>query len=121
QPRMVPIEAGSRLQVTGVYFSVRGEQSGGSLDGFQLWLSSPRGIKVLQKPPWWTQGRALRIVGALAAVLCLALAWITVLRRKVEERTAQLKKQIEERQQLEQRRVMEQERTRVAQDLHDEL
>jgi signal transduction histidine kinase len=39
----------------------------------------------------------------------------------VEERTKQLQKQIEERQLVEQRRIMEQERTRVAQDLHDEL
>ncbi len=51
----------------------------------------------------------------------MALIWITLLRRKVEERTRQLKKQIEERQLVEQRRAMEQERTRVAQDLHDEL
>jgi signal transduction histidine kinase len=36
-------------------------------------------------------------------------------------RTAQLKTEIEERQLVEQRRVMEEERTRVAQDLHDEL
>jgi signal transduction histidine kinase len=60
-------------------------------------------------------------VAVLTGVLAVALVWITLLRRKVEERTAQLQKQIEERQIVEQRRVMEQERTRVAQDLHDEL
>jgi signal transduction histidine kinase len=65
--------------------------------------------------------RALTITAVLSGVLAAALVWITLLRRKVEERTTQLQKQIEERQLIEQRRIMEQERTRVAQDLHDEL
>jgi signal transduction histidine kinase len=49
------------------------------------------------------------------------MIWILLLRRTVEERTAQLQNEIEERQRVEQHRLMEQERTRVAQDLHDEL
>src|SRR5439155_10527476 len=65
--------------------------------------------------------KAITVVAILAGGLGVALVWITLLRRQVEERTAQLQKQIEERQLVEQRRVMEQERTRVAQDLHDEL
>ena len=117
QPSLASLKAGSRLLVTGVYFG----GNGGSLDGFQLWLNSPLDIKVLQEPPWWTLARAITIMAMLATVLCLASVWIIELRRKVEERTAQLKKQIEGRQLLEQQRVMEQERTRVAQDLHDEL
>jgi len=47
--------------------------------------------------------------------------WINQLHRKVETRTAELEIQIKERQRVEQQRLMEQERTRVAQDLHDEL
>jgi signal transduction histidine kinase len=47
--------------------------------------------------------------------------WITQLRRKVEERTVELGRQIQERQQVEHQREMEQERSRIAQDLHDEL
>jgi signal transduction histidine kinase len=39
----------------------------------------------------------------------------------VEERTAELEVQIRERQRVEHQREMEQERTRIAQDLHDEL
>jgi signal transduction histidine kinase len=116
-----PLATGSRLQLTGVYLSAAEEQAGGNLDPFELWLSSPAEIRVLQRPPWWTLRRALTIVAVLSGVLGIALIWIKLLQRKVVERTAQLQKEIEERQLVEQRRVMEQERTRVAQDLHDEL
>jgi signal transduction histidine kinase len=47
--------------------------------------------------------------------------WITQLRRKVEQRGAELEIQIQERQRVEQQHAMEQERARIAQDLHDEL
>ena len=143
--RVRPLEAGSRVQVTGVYLSAGDEPASGmmrrimpdaqtqvhlsagdepasgSLDAFELSLSSPAEILVLEHPPWWTLRRALTIVAVLSGVLAIALIWIKLLRRKVEERTAQLQEEIEARQLVEQRRVMEQERTRVAQDLHDEL
>jgi signal transduction histidine kinase len=112
---------GSRLQLWGVYSSARGEPPDDSLDPFELLLTDPAAITVLQKPPWWTVRKAITTVAVLAGGLGIALVWITLLRRQVEERTAQLQRQIEERQLVEQRRIMEQERTRVAQDLHDEL
>src|SRR4029077_11520231 len=43
------------------------------------------------------------------------------LHRKVEERTTELGAQIQERQRIEHQRALEQERSRVAQDLHDDL
>ena len=118
---VIPPELGSRLQLTGVYVSPTEEKAGGSLEAFELWLNGPDDLTVLQQPPWWTLRRALTMVGALCGVLALAVIWIGVLRRQVKERTRQLQKEIEERQWVEQRRIMEQERTRVAQDLHDEL
>src|SRR5206468_9118970 len=91
------------------------------LDSFDLLLNSAADITVLRQPSWWTVRRALTAAGVLAGSLAMAFVWITLLRRKVEERTLQLQKQIEARQLVEQHRAMEQERTRVAQDLHDEL
>jgi signal transduction histidine kinase len=61
------------------------------------------------------------IVGVLAGGLVAAGFWITQLRRKVRERSAALKAQIQERQKAEQQRLVEQERARIARDLHDEL
>jgi signal transduction histidine kinase len=116
-----PLPVGCRLELTGVYLSAPDEKVGGNPDAFELWLDNPADIRVLAQPPWWTLRRALAIVAALSAVLGIAAVWITLLRRQVEERTIQLRKEVEERHLVEHRRVIEQERTRVAQDLHDEL
>jgi signal transduction histidine kinase len=122
QPTMAHVLLpGSRVQLTGVYSSFDAEPADPELDAFQLLLNNAADIRVLRQPPWWTVRRAIAVASALAGGLAVALVWITVLRRKVEQRTAELRKQIEQRKLLEQRRAMEQERTRVAQDLHDEL
>jgi len=113
---------GSQLQLVAVYV-VQGENqvSDQHIASFTLWLDSPADIKVLARPPWWTLQRLLVMIGMLACVLVIAVLWITQLHRKVEERTVQLKEQIQKRQSIEQHRAMEQERARIAQDLHDEL
>jgi signal transduction histidine kinase len=112
---------GSRLQLNGVYASENPDNVGGGLYPFQLLLNSAADIALLQAPSWWTVRHAVILAASFAGALGVAFVWITLLRRKVEERTAQLQKEIEERQRVEQHRVMEQERSRVAQDLHDEL
>ena len=112
---------GSRLRLTGVYSSALENRDEGSIDPFELLLNSPADILILQQPSWWTIRHAVAVIAVLVIGLGIAMIWITLLRRKVEERTTQLKKEIGERQLVDQRRVMEQERSRVAQDLHDEL
>jgi signal transduction histidine kinase len=61
------------------------------------------------------------MVSLLVGGLVAAGLWITHLRRKVQERSAALGAQIQQRQQAEQQRLVEQERARIARDLHDEL
>jgi len=114
--RSIPV--GSQLELTGTYSSQGASQDVAS---FELLLDSPSDIAVLARPPWWTLQRLLIILGALACVLAVTVLWITQLRRKVEQRTAELEIQIQERQKVEQQHLMEQERGRIAQDLHDEL
>jgi signal transduction histidine kinase len=63
----------------------------------------------------------LAIVVVLVCGLVMAGFWITLLRRKVRERTEALVARIQEHQKSEHQRMMEQERARIARDLHDEL
>jgi signal transduction histidine kinase len=113
---------GSRLQLVGVYASANVNRVETSTDLFSLLLiDDVDAIRVLERPSWWTAKHALIIAAVLAGVLWMALVWITLLRQKIEVRTAQLRQEIEERQRVEQDHAIEQERTRVAQDLHDEL
>jgi signal transduction histidine kinase len=113
---------GSRLELTGVYAVLGGDQAvNRPISLYELLLNSPGDVKILARPPWWTLQRLLVMVGMLICVLVVAALWITQLHRKVEERTVQLEEQIQKRQRIEQHRAMEQERGRIAQDLHDEL
>jgi signal transduction histidine kinase len=114
--RAIPV--GSRLQMTGTCVMQGVSQDVAS---FGLLLNAPSDIAVLARPPWWTLGKLLFILGALACVLAVTVLWITQLRRKVGQRGAELEIQIRERQRVQQQHAMEQERARIAQDLHDEL
>ena len=113
---------GCVLELTGVYAGLGGNKAiGQDITSFELLLNEPSDVKVLARPPWWTLRRLLAAVGALVCVLMAALVWIKQLRWQVNERTRQLEKQIRERERIEQQRALEQERSRVAQDLHDDL
>jgi len=116
------LRLGSRLELTGTYCA-QGEYRvmGPDVAALDLLLNSPADIKVLSTPPWWTLQRLLGVMGGLICLLVATIVWVTLLHRKVEQRTGELAVQIQERQRVEHLRAMEQERTRIAQDLHDEL
>jgi signal transduction histidine kinase len=112
---------GSRLQLTAVYAGQGGDRSEGrDIDSFELLLNSPADIKVLAYPSWWTPERILMMVGALAGVLLLALAWIRGLRRQVEQQTRKLKNEIEEHKRTETQLIKEiEERKRTQVELEE--
>jgi len=113
---------GSRLKLTGVYIKQSGVPAAGDNGGsFELLLNSPAGIELIARPPWWTLERVLFVAATLAGGLILAFLWISQLRRQVELRTVELRREHSARQQVEQKRLVEEERARIARDIHDEL
>jgi signal transduction histidine kinase len=119
---MKQVPVGSRVELTGVYAGRGGNRTtGAENDSFELLLNTPADVRVLALPPFWSLRRLLILVGTLIAVLAVAMVWIRLLHRTVQERTAQLQKEIREREHAENQRVRAQERTRIARDLHDDL
>lgn len=117
-----PLRLGSQLELTGTYCA-QGEYKvlGPNVAALDVLLNSPTDVKVISSPSWWTLKRLLVVTGVLFGLLLGTSIWITQLHHQVEQRTAELSVQIQERQKMEHLRSMEQERTRIAQDLHDDL
>jgi signal transduction histidine kinase len=118
----IDLPLGSRLELTGVYSGSGGNRTTGmDVSNFELLLNSPADIRVLVRPSFWTLQRMLIVVAALFGVLVMAVVWIWLLRHKVLQRTAQLQKEVQDREKAEHQRTLAQERARIARDLHDDL
>jgi signal transduction histidine kinase len=122
EPGTPSLRPGSRLRLTGVYAQSGSRQrSLNPGDSFELLVNSAGDIQVLSQPSWWTLKRLGAVLGLLLLALLLAAVWITQLRRKVEQRTAQLRQEIRQREHAERQHAIEAERSRIARDLHDDL
>jgi signal transduction histidine kinase len=119
-PAFVP---GTRLRVTGVcqIDQMPYAELGLRVGAVRILPRSVEDFVVLARPPWWTVRRALGAMGGMAFVILAAFIWIKQLRRQVEDRTNQLTTEIQLREQTERQRSLEKERSRIAQDLHDDL
>ncbi len=89
---------------------------------FGFLVPTPNDVVVVKKAPWWTPQRLWVLLGGIVAVLVFTLAWNWLLRRRVEQRSAQLADEMRARREA----VVEfeatlRERQRLAADLHDTL
>jgi signal transduction histidine kinase len=61
--------------------------SNGKLIAFKIVTRSADDVMVLDEAPWWTVRRALGLIGLLVAASSFILAWVFVLRRRVQDQT----------------------------------
>ncbi|HWD18516.1 MAG TPA: histidine kinase [Verrucomicrobiae bacterium] len=145
---LASIPIGSTLEVSGICELQVG--SDGKADSIQILVPTLEGIRVLQRPSWWTPERLLMVLGGVVAALALAMTWAIMIIQKnsalkasiadrivaqeglqkahdllesrVQERTKQLKFEMTARKETEvQFKATLAERTRLAQELHDTL
>lgn len=145
---LAAIPNGSQLEVSGICALQMNED--GKMQSIRILLPKANGIRVLQKPSWWTPERLFIGFAGSVVVLLLAITWaVTIMRRnaalrasiaekisaqqelqrahdlldwRVKERTKQLKFEMTARKEAEvQFNATLTERTRLAQELHDTL
>ena len=113
---------GSILDLTGVYAGQGGGLARGrDFDSFELLLNSAADVRLVARPSWWTRQHRIAVLGSMGFGILAALVWIRLLRREVEMRSRRLAAEIKLREKTEHQRTLEAERSRIAQDLHDEI
>ena len=116
------VEANSTIEITGTCVmdteNWKPNMVFPQIKGFTVVVDDPAGIRVLARPPWWTTGRLMGVIGILLAALGGIFAWNRALNRLAERRGRELlQAQIGEVQ----ADLKKEERTRLAVELHDAL
>ena len=81
-------ELGALLRVSGIC-SVSAKRFRGVLvpNSFEIAVESPDSVKVVENAPWMTQRRAWRALWLTSLLVALALVWVFMLRRRVNQQT----------------------------------
>lgn len=116
------IDLGSTVEVTGVCVIeaevLRLQTPYPHIQDIFISARTPTDIRVTKRPPWWTPGRLLAVVGALLAALVVVVVWNRTLDRLARRRGRQLMREQIER---EKATLKTDERTRLAVELHDSV
>ena len=88
------------------------------VEGFAIVVRTPDDIRIISRPPWWTPGRLLSVIGALLAALAGVFVWNRSLNRLAERRGRELTEETVARVTAD---LKVGERTRLAIELHDAL
>lgn len=81
---------GSLLEITGVCSVKRDVQ--GKVASFNVFVRSPKDVRVISPPSWWTLKRTLVALGIAAGCLLIAVSWVLTLRREVRNQTANMRR-----------------------------
>jgi signal transduction histidine kinase len=101
--RLPAWQKGTTLKVVGIC-SMKGgpDRAGIPWDGFsipksfRILLRSPQDVVVIKTPSWWTPTHAISTLGLGAALTLVVLAWVFVLRKRVNEQTQIIRQQLQE-------------------------
>jgi signal transduction histidine kinase len=100
------LKSGAIITVTGVC-SVHVDENR-EPRGFSILLRSPNDVTIVQRPSWWTPSHALAALGATCLGSLAAFAWVTLLQRRVRQKTAALNQaNVELQGQIAERRLLE--------------
>ena len=88
------------------------------IKGVMVVVRTPDDIRILARPPWWTPGRLLAVIGTLLAALFGIFVWNRLLNRRAEQRGKELAAE-QVAHVTSDLKVYE--RTRLAVELHDSL
>jgi signal transduction histidine kinase/CheY-like chemotaxis protein len=95
---LAAIRPGSLVEVTGVCLvqpaAADGALSYVTIADFDLRLRSTGDVKVLVAASWWTVTNTLWVLAATVLVFVVALVWVWILRRRVREQTAFIRRQL---------------------------
>src|SRR5882724_4831161 len=97
--QLAGLAPGSVVRLTGVYAARLDDNYG--IQSFQLLLRSPNDVTLISRPSFWTAGHTFWAIGTLGTVVALALGWVRLLRKQVQQQTRKLREEIEERKRME--------------------
>jgi signal transduction histidine kinase len=117
---------GSRLRLTGVSQIERSPDDAAPGEKpitatVELLLRTADDVKILQRPPWWNWKYTAVTIGMLALVSAGSLVWIRTLRRRVEQRTRELRETMGRLQRETRISATLAERDRLAGEIHDSV
>ena len=116
------VERGCMVEISGTYVIEAGNRKASNIFPFIdeqfIAVRTPRDVKVVARPPWWTTGRLLALIGALLIIILGIFGWNVALRRRAERRGRELADEQLAHVASELKVV---ERTRLAVELHDSL
>jgi signal transduction histidine kinase/ActR/RegA family two-component response regulator len=97
--RLNTVRPGSLVQLTGVALvetdkSLR-DNTPATIQAFRLLLRTPDDIVVVKSASWWSINHVLWVLAAMLIIALTSLIWIAVLRRRVQNQTAVIRRQLE--------------------------